>query len=437
MAESDQLTRLLDNPNEDIGVEIKQWLDLDDVESQACIAQALIALANSGGGRLVVGFSSTDGRYLPVAADARVLAQYTHDRLNAIGLKYCDPQVNLGVRTVSHGRNTFAIVDVPSITNAPMRCRRDGPNGKHVRQNAYYIRKPGPKSEEPKNSEEWKQLIRRCVVNDRSLLLREIGEIVNGPIAREVTAEDSLIQWQAVVDTRFADLIRRDFGTYGSSPFAAGAWKGSYVCAPGLPEPPLGEFRLLIEKAEGRETGWPIGVTMTRAEMAPYADGGCIEAWLASANREPDTCDYWRACPSGRFATVRGFQEDADSKLPPRSHIEYTVPIWRVAELIMHGHRLCVALSAPDGTCLRYRFEWSGLSGRSLISTQGYPMRRADYTCRADSAVAVVEVGNYENVPALLSELVHRSVSTLYEYFEFYQLPKTHVEHELKRMRLL
>ena len=51
------LDDLINEPRETLDVEVKEWLDLTDNDHRAMIAKEVIALANHGGGFLVIGFS--------------------------------------------------------------------------------------------------------------------------------------------------------------------------------------------------------------------------------------------------------------------------------------------------------------------------------------------------------------------------------------------
>src|SRR5262249_38282015 len=53
-----RLLELLRNPAEDLSFEIKEWLDLRDNVHKAKLAQAIIALANHGGGALLLGYAT-------------------------------------------------------------------------------------------------------------------------------------------------------------------------------------------------------------------------------------------------------------------------------------------------------------------------------------------------------------------------------------------
>jgi predicted HTH transcriptional regulator len=54
----DELSELVDSPNETLEVEYKSWLNLaDDNEARADLARHIAALSNHGGGHIVFGFT--------------------------------------------------------------------------------------------------------------------------------------------------------------------------------------------------------------------------------------------------------------------------------------------------------------------------------------------------------------------------------------------
>ena len=60
------LDDLINEPRETLDVEVKEWLDLTDNDHRAMIAKEIIALANHGGGFLVIGFKEKpDGTFQP------------------------------------------------------------------------------------------------------------------------------------------------------------------------------------------------------------------------------------------------------------------------------------------------------------------------------------------------------------------------------------
>jgi len=76
------------SPTETLDFEVKNWLDLTDVEARGTVAKALIALENHGGGFLLIGFSEDKGRLIPNQQRPASLAQYGTDVINAIINKY-------------------------------------------------------------------------------------------------------------------------------------------------------------------------------------------------------------------------------------------------------------------------------------------------------------------------------------------------------------
>src|SRR5688572_7937191 len=60
------LPDLLRSPREALDIEIKDWLDLSDANQRADLAKAILALANHGGGFLLIGLTEGgDGQFSP------------------------------------------------------------------------------------------------------------------------------------------------------------------------------------------------------------------------------------------------------------------------------------------------------------------------------------------------------------------------------------
>jgi len=165
-----RLESLSRNPREDLEVELKGWLDLNQGEHKADLVKAILALANHGGGYVLIGYD--DATRGPAPRPASVTSGYDQDTVNGIVRRYADPQLHVQVeRAPDANDDEHPVIIVPGGHSVPVRCKKDGPNGAHVRQHAIYIRRPGPASEEPQTAQEWQELIRRCVLNDRDNLL--------------------------------------------------------------------------------------------------------------------------------------------------------------------------------------------------------------------------------------------------------------------------
>jgi len=168
-----RLQALLAYPREDLDIELKGWLDLSSECDKSILAQAILALANSGGGYVLLGFAEEGGGWIPAEQYPSHLNGYTQDIVNGIVQRYADPPFHCEVYHALHPQSglLFPIVTVPGGHKVPIRAKRDGPNGEHVRQNTYYIRGLGPTSEPPQFGQEYDELIGidELVMNPRAL----------------------------------------------------------------------------------------------------------------------------------------------------------------------------------------------------------------------------------------------------------------------------
>ena len=139
------LQPLVEEPMERLEVEYKGWLDLRDAHHRAVLAKAAIALANHGGGYIVIGMVE-DGATFRSEPPPAELPEITQDRVNDAIHRFAEPAFHCGMRVVTRGDNgvQHPVIIVPGGILVPVMSRRDqGP----LRQYACYIRKPGPRSE--------------------------------------------------------------------------------------------------------------------------------------------------------------------------------------------------------------------------------------------------------------------------------------------------
>lgn len=190
--ETTNLERLVDEPMETLAVEYKGWLDLRSKPQKAKLAKELIALANHGGGHVVLGFDDPD--MTPQARPADY-GYVNTDYVNGLVDYYAEPNFHCEVHEVRR----HIIVAVPAGMQVPVRSKR-GSEGKELKANTYYIRRPGPNSEEPQSGLEWNQLLDRCFANRDAELERVVRRVLR---AREMVAEDATPQTDP-----FEELLR-------------------------------------------------------------------------------------------------------------------------------------------------------------------------------------------------------------------------------------
>jgi hypothetical protein len=438
---SRRLQDLLVYPREDLDKELKGWLDLSQEDDKANVAQAVLALANHGGGYVLFGFTRSNGNWVPDAKRPSNLNSYSQDLINGVVERYADPPFHCDVYHVAYPQSgsVFPIIVVPGNHKVPIRAKRDGPNHRHVRSNTYYIRRPGPKSEGPQSAEEWDALINRCIRNSREGLLDDIREILfgaGGPLGIPKPEEEkhrfndwikkSTSRWQSLVDEKLADEK--------PSRYAYGVWIVAYSIIGDIKPVTASELLGILRRVEGRETGWPPWWVPTRTEIAPYPCHGFIECWLKeSVSHDAAHSDFWRASPEGLMFLLRGYQEDSSASPKPGTIFDLTLPIWRVGECMLHAERLAAELTDKPAS-IRFHVTWAGLKGRTLKSWAKARVLLEDRTCRQDYVTSEIVVST-ERISATLPEIVSRITQPLYEAFEFFKPPLKLIQEELSEMR--
>lgn len=128
-----QVAGLVDFPREDLGIELKNWLDLDTKHHRALLAKALLALANHGGGYVVIGFDNTTRQ--PAEGRPGTLEVYGQDVVNGIVKRYADPPFECIVHfpTRSADGKDYPVIWIPG-SPVPVRAKRSGPDECPVKQ---------------------------------------------------------------------------------------------------------------------------------------------------------------------------------------------------------------------------------------------------------------------------------------------------------------
>jgi transcriptional regulator with XRE-family HTH domain len=237
--------------------------------------------------------------------------------------------------------------------------------------------------------------------------------------------------------SRFESLIAEKLPGERPSRFSNGIWFIGYSITGDLRPPSLTDFLQILREAKGHETGWPPWWVPTKPEIAPYVFEKTIECWLAEpdANGDPSHSDFWRASPLGMMFLLRGYEEDGrEPKIQPGTQLEFTLPVWRIGECLLHAERLAQRL-AGEKSSVNVRVTWRGLSGRVLSNWRperlGFDER---HLCRSNSISASASLGVAE-ISSGLPEIVEALTRPLYEAFDFFRVPRATIEAELSYMR--
>lgn len=447
MANGDLLRRLSDLvtfPKENLGIELKSWLDLRDEMDRANLAKALIALANHGGGYVLIGFAKDKGEWVPAEGRPADLSGYSEDACNDVLHRYAEPQFHCEVYHVQRhdSDSKFPVVIAPGGHRVPIRTKRDDPQRKHIRQYEYLIRRPGPASEPPQSGQEWDDLIRRCVQAAREELLDDFRRILYGPGGLSAPSESAVREldaWEKESEDRWRALTLERFPSIHQCPYAFGVWMTSYIVRGKFQKPSLGDLLDTLGQVRGHETGWPPWWVPTRSDIAPHPYEGSIECWLMENGGDPAHADSWRASPSGRMFLVRAHQEDSpeNERYEPGTVFDLTLPVWRAGEILLHANRLAAALHGGDAgdSEVHVKMRWTGLKGRELV-TWAQPLihLREGRMCHQEEVESELLIRALD-IPDQLPELVAQLTRPLYQVFDFFEPPAQMFHEQLSRMR--
>jgi|Wag4MinimDraft_8_1082659.scaffolds.fasta_scaffold00439_2 hypothetical protein len=430
--EERNLESLIKQPRETLDVEIKDWLNLNKKEHQADLVKAILALANHGGGYIIIGFKEIEEGYKKTEPKKEIKSLYNQDRINGVVERYADPQIHVECYQIKE----HPVIVVPGGHKVPIRCVRDGPNRKHVNMNAYYIRRPGPASEKPQTGKEWAELIRRCTLADKEILLEQMRALISTDFENSLEVDDksSNEEWVKRGQKRFEYRVKESFDDLSNSPFSEGYWRAGYTIVPEISDLTLVELKKRIYKCEGNETGWPIGLLIGGNNTHPY--NKTIETWLAEDDyADPGSCDFWKADPNGKFIMFRGYQEDSASweKNEIGEAFDFIIPIWRIGELLLHAKRF-VEEFADINVSLEISVKWTGLNDRYLTSSRPRYLSPNKKSYQNDVTSNIV-IENISTIDTNLPELVKKLTTPLYEVFNFFQVPHKTIVKELNNMR--
>jgi len=445
----ERLSDLLVDPREDLDFEVKNWLDLQSSnDDKATFAKAVLALANHGGGFIALGLVETDLGIVEAEARPPTLDRYSQDLINGIVQNYCDPSFHCAVHiTASPDETLFPIVVVPGGHRVPIRARRAGPHGNTVLNNAIYIRKPGPRSETPQNSQDWDCLLSRCLRNRRDEMFDQIRDLITGAVPQIKRDEEParLEKWIHASFDRWRTLTQ-DLPEQVGPRFPHGRYSFAYEIIGERRQIAPAQVPEVLRASVVRHTGWPPFWYPTREGISPYPIEGAVECWLGGDTQAPADSrdaahsDFWRIHPKGFAFLLRGFQEDGmeteisgGSPIPAGSVFDITLPVWRIGETLLQAQRLSENLFDGPAT-IRFSATYEGLSGRSLTSIEH---RRNVWEGRVaqQNSITLNTHVDAQAISTNLPEIVHPLLSPLYALFDFFELSSQLVSEELSRMR--
>ena len=184
--DSDALLRLIYEGHERVDVEYKRDTPWDG-DFRCKVVKAVLAIANCGGGYLIIGVddSQVDSEKKFTGVEKGICDTYDVTDVSQFVNEYCEPAIDLKLHKIVDPTSNvvFVVIWVPSHREVPHICKRDlndSQNNHILRRGALYYRGANKTSEEIKNADDFRKLIRRCVLMDRAGLRTDFEHVLEG-----------------------------------------------------------------------------------------------------------------------------------------------------------------------------------------------------------------------------------------------------------------
>ncbi|WP_262032130.1 RNA-binding domain-containing protein [Microvirga sp. Mcv34] len=454
----ERMNGLVSNPTEGLNIELKRWIDPKADAGIAKIARAAIALRNRNGGYLIIGFD--DKTRLPdttnVPADVR--AEFHVDVIQGIVSRYASAPIEVQVAFAERNNQEFPIIGVPEGVTVPVAAKRDLlENGKAIiREDAVYFRtlgSNGTPSTSAIKAADWRELMDICFDNREAdigrFLRRQLGiegaarflSLITGveiPATEETLESRTRTFLQASEQHRARAIEHRKLSTAEKAALDLGSWEVALLIYPGkdVSDSPQ-DFLSRVSSANPSYTGWPawlVSASFRNKADRSYKFEGAWEQLIISVNEGSwSHFEFYRMHARGEFYQWRVLQDDFTDKVPPKTALEPTLVIYRVAEAIAVGLSLAKALEYDEHSTLSFLFRWKGLSGRELEAWAGNTYFSEGRVAHQDTAEGYVEVPLDTPVSAI-APYVRQATANLFSAFDGFEFPIRSVEQWVTKL---
>lgn len=440
--EHEYLQDKLDYPVETKNTDYKSAVRFDEQTDFATkLVKHILGFANSGGGYLIIGFKEKPNKSLepdPAITD-EIIASYEVTRLCQYVEKYLLGQDRIKIEV--HKRPSsqgviYPVISIGRFPEYPFVCTKDyisKSTGETILESGLiYIRTEGARTLSVKAPSEWRQLIRECMKasqeieakrpteggNEKEVKVAEIPQETEKPASIE--KEPEVLRKDEEAEKQFFAWVKSEkdnaVGQMKSEGFDSGFFGFSVQMPYGLDKNNNTALLEIARKSERHNTGWPIGVVMTKPEYKPVPLTDGIRAIMNTG----DGFDYWALNRRGHFFFIRSHQEDTteQSLTKGKKVLWFDVAIWRISEIISYTASLCVELNLRQSDKIKLILSYEGLKDRVLSVTEH--LRLGVY---GKSTVDKYEENLELQVTDIMTKLkghVYQIAVGLFELFDFF-----------------
>ncbi len=438
---NERIQFLIDNLQESLDVEVKNWLGgLQDENKKSRLAKEIIALANGGGGYIFIGFKDTTDGHPEIPPGDGEREAFNQDNIANVVSRYLHPpcQCEVGLFQRSGSDIQHPVISVPGDHRTPVWARRDSPDQRTLKQKTVYVRRAGGGSEPPQTQDDWERLIDRLVKARQRDQLDAIREIINPSSVVKAPEQPTLEAWDQESYETWQRLLQP---VPAASPLRleAGHWTFSFSISP-FNRPSLADLNRALYLEMPKYSGWPPFTYIHREPMRPHPQGDKIQAWLADdredVNADPNHSDFWIISRDGFGFSLRPMQEDhprfGENRMPApdRPVFDWILPVYRTTEFLKFVEALALRFSddaAQFSAILRYH----GTEGRSLHNSNLQYNLLGGGRCAQPTLESQI-TAEISTIATNIEELVLTLLSPIFEQFEFSELQQALVNNVVR-----
>lgn len=480
---------------ESLTAEFKSRLDISTDAGKAELVRNLFALRNFDGGHLFIGLNNDGTVTDRTACPLDQLKALTPDTVQTLASNYASQKFSCEVQHVKKDDEVeYVEIYVDGGITVPVVCTKDAFDNGLQRDTVYFrtLEANGTYSTSKIRVNDWPKLMDICFRNREAdiagFLQRNFTEeqiprfrdyIWKSPPASPPpakspgTTEDSappapppqpapqevipiptappgttlafmVTSRPAASDTKLRSLIDRfekGLRQRGTDSEDFGTLFTLVEADPALNLNPDKEFIRTALQANPQLTGWPAWLDLSNADNADFRPKFVERGWETFAagrwDQSGQYTDFWRIEPTGILFAARAYQDDLPDdprKPPPKTQLDFGLPILRIAERFEAARQILLGLGAPDQGKAHFLFNFNRLAGRELT-----------YWAQPGRYISPGRVATQDDVtiPYTLSlnaghpvivEATHRVVNELFLLFDGFQIGRSVTEDMVTRL---
>ena len=309
-----ELARLIARDQESKDVEFKGSMAWDESDKRACceIVKDILAMANTGGGAIIVGVEEHTDRVPRYAVEGGLteaqLSSFEATRLNNFVRRYADPPVNTALRPHLIDGRRLVEIGVPDFPNVPHVCTRDFPEV--LRDFTLYVRTDATESAPIRSSGDMHVLIEHATRKREGAIAEAVRRVLAaGSATPAPSAEDEFAAQIEQCEESFARKRPWEPGSahgYRGAYFHPATFSSARWSLPAVAE--------ALEHGQLNITGMPWLVVDPRVSAPAAIQDGYSAQYQDTDLTGSDFYYYWEARQSGLLFHREAMWEDGDPR---------------------------------------------------------------------------------------------------------------------------